>query len=73
MKWKDQSLSNIEKLRNAIDSEFEYFPHNLSEKGFKNEVKKHMKTERSKMKGWFQGGKIIMSNFHRARPVGKVV
>ena len=29
----------------------------LSERGFKNAVKRQMKTERSKMKAWFLGGK----------------
>ena len=30
---------------------------NLSERGFKNAVKRQMKTERSKMKAWFLSGK----------------
>jgi hypothetical protein len=57
LKWKDQSPSSVDKLRSAIDNEFEYLGTNLSEKGFKNAVKRQMKTERSKMKGWFLGGK----------------
>ena len=57
VKWKDQSPCSIDKLRSALDNEFEYLENNLSEKGFKNAVKRHMKTERSKMKAWFLGGK----------------
>ena len=57
VKWKDQSPNNIEKLRNAIDSEFEYVGTNLSEKGCKNAVTRKMRMERLKMKGWFLSGK----------------
>ena len=56
-KWKMQDPSSIEKLRATIDNEFEYLEHNLSHLGFKNAVKRQMKTERSKMKGWFMSGK----------------
>ena len=38
--WKDQSPCSIEKLRNALDNEFEYVGNKLSEKGFKNAVKR---------------------------------
>ena len=47
----------MEKLRVAIDNEFEYLGHSLSDIGFKNAVKRQMKTERAKMKGWFMSGK----------------
>ena len=57
VEWKDQSPCSIEKLRNALDNEFEYVENKLSEKGFKNAVKRQMKTERSKMKAWFLSGK----------------
>lgn len=46
VKWKDQPPSNIEKLRTAIDIEFEYLGNNLPEKGFKNAVMRQMKTKR---------------------------
>ena len=55
--WKDQSPSSIETLRGALDKEFEYVGNPLSDKGFKNAVKRQMKTERSKMKTWFLSGK----------------
>ena len=55
--WNDQSPNSVEKLRNALDAEFEYVGNPLSEKGFKNAVKRQMKTERSKMKAWFLAGK----------------
>jgi hypothetical protein len=57
VKWDEQSRDSLDKLRNALDSEFEYVGANLSEKGFKNAVKRQMKTERSKMKGFFLNGK----------------
>ena len=55
--WNDQSPSSVEKLRSAIDAQFEYVGQQLSDKGFKNAVKRQMKTERSKMKAWFLSGK----------------
>jgi hypothetical protein len=56
-KWKLQHPGSVEKLRAAIDNEFEYLGHSLSDIGFKNAVKRQMKTERAKMKGWFMSGK----------------
>ena len=55
--WKMQNPTSIEKLRAALDNEFEYLEHNLSFRGFKNAVKRQLKTERSKLKGWFMSGK----------------
>ena len=55
--WMDQSPTAVETLRTALDKEFEYVGHNLSSIGFKNAVKRQMKTERSKMKAWYLGGK----------------
>jgi hypothetical protein len=55
--WKDQSACSIETLRSALDKEFEYVGNNLSAVGFKNAVKRQMKTERHKMKAWFLSGK----------------
>jgi hypothetical protein len=57
LKWKMQHPGSVEKLRSAIDNEFEYVGHSLSDIGFKNAVKRQMKTERAKMKGWFMSGK----------------
>ena len=57
LKWKLQHPKSVEKLRSALDNEFEYLEHNLSDMGFKNAVKRQMKTERAKMKGWFMSGK----------------
>jgi hypothetical protein len=48
--WKDQSPCSIEKLRSALDNEFEYLGYNLLEKELKNAIKRQMMTERSKMK-----------------------
>ena len=57
LSWRLQHPSSVEKLRAALDSQFEYLDHNLSDVGFKNAVKRQMKTERAKMKGWFMAGK----------------
>ena len=57
LKWKLQHPGSVEKLRSAIDNDFEYLGHSLSDLGFKNAVKRQMKTERAKMKGWFMSGK----------------
>ena len=57
LKWKEQHPSSVEKLRSAIDNDFEYVGHKLSDGGFKDAVKRQMKTERAKMKGWFMSGK----------------
>ena len=57
LKWKFQHPGSVEKLRSAIDNEFEYLGHRLSDIGFKDAVKRQMKTERAKMKGWFMSGK----------------
>lgn len=57
LKWKEQHPSSVEKLRSAIDNQFEYVGHKLSDGGFKDAVKRQMKTERAKMKGWFMSGK----------------
>ena len=57
IKWKFQHPSSVSKLRSAIDSEFEYVGHRLSDIGFKDAVKRQMKTKRAKMKGWYMSGK----------------
>jgi hypothetical protein len=65
LKWKLQHPSSVEKLRSANDNEFEYLEHNLSVLSFKNVVKRQMKIERSKIKGWLMSGKNKMPCFHR--------
>ena len=55
--WNDQHPNSIGMLRSALDSQFEYVGNQLSDKGFKNAVKRQMKTERSKMKAWFLAGR----------------
>ena len=57
VQWENQSVNSVEKLRKTLDNEFEYVGTHLSDKGFKNAVKRQMKIERSKMKGWFLNGK----------------
>ena len=55
--WKLQNPGSVAKLRSALNNEFEHLDHNLSDVGFKNAVKRQMKTERAKMKGWFMAGR----------------
>ena len=59
--WKMQNHACVEKLRAALDMEFEYLDHPLSNVGLKNAIKRQMKTKRSKMKGWFMSGKKMPS------------
>ena len=46
VKWKNQPPNIVDELGSAIDNEFEYVWSHLLEKGFKNTVKRQMKTER---------------------------
>ena len=55
--WKMQNPASVDKLRAALDNEFEYLDHPLSNVDFRNAVKKQIKIERSKMKDWFLSGK----------------
>jgi hypothetical protein len=50
IEWEAQKSAAVEKLRNALDIDFEYVPHTLSQCGFRNAIKRFMKTERSRLK-----------------------
>ncbi len=45
VKWESHTPESIEKLRATLDKEFEYEDNELSTIGFKNVVKKWLKTE----------------------------
>jgi oligoribonuclease NrnB/cAMP/cGMP phosphodiesterase (DHH superfamily) len=51
--WVDHHLDSIEKLKLALDKEFEYVDNKLSTVGFRNVVKRWLKTKRTKSKTRF--------------------
>jgi hypothetical protein len=54
--WVDHHLDSIEKLKLTLDKEFEYVDNKLSIMGFKNMVKRWLKTKRTKLKTRFLEG-----------------
>jgi hypothetical protein len=54
--WEGQRPEALEKLRDALDRDFEYLGCPLSMRGFRDAVKRFMKTERSRLKGKFLAG-----------------
>jgi hypothetical protein len=50
LSWRDQSPSALAELTERLDRDFEYVEYNLSEQGFRNAVKRFMKTEQSRLK-----------------------
>jgi hypothetical protein len=62
MLWKEQSLDAIMELREQLDREFEYVGYQLTVQGFRNAVKRFMKSEHSCLKKQYQEG-------HTACPV----
>jgi hypothetical protein len=56
--WEVQKTTTVEKLHGALDEDFEYEPVTLSQRGFRNAIKRFMKTERSRLKAWYVAGDI---------------
>jgi hypothetical protein len=56
--WEAQKTAAVEKLRGALDEDFEYEPVTLSQRGFRNAIKRFMKTERSWLKARYVAGDI---------------
>jgi hypothetical protein len=56
IEWKGHRPESLEKLREALDLEFEYIGCPLSMRGFRDAVKRFMKTERSRLKGKYLAG-----------------
>ena len=54
--WEKQRPEAVDKLRDALDKDFEYLNYDLSMIGFRNAIKKYLKTERSRLKAHFVGG-----------------
>jgi hypothetical protein len=56
LSWKKQSLDAIAELREHLDRDFEYVGYHLTEFGFRNVVKRFMKSERIRLKRQYQEG-----------------
>jgi hypothetical protein len=56
IEWEGQKTAAVEKLRDALDANFEYVPVILSQCGFQNAIKRFMKTERSRLKAKYMEG-----------------
>jgi hypothetical protein len=58
VEWEAHKSTAVEKLRNALDADFEYVPQTLSQRGFRNAIKRFMKTKRSRLKARYMVGDI---------------
>jgi hypothetical protein len=48
--WEEHKPESLKKLRDTLDAEFEYLDHPLSALGFRNAIKRFLKTEHSRLK-----------------------
>jgi hypothetical protein len=58
IEWEVQKIVAVEKLRKALNMDFEYVPVTLSQHGFRNAIKRFMKTERFRLKARYMAGDI---------------
>jgi hypothetical protein len=72
LSWKKQSLKAIAELRDQLDCEFEYVGYHLTAQGFRNAVKRFMKSECSRLKEAVPRRLHRMPCPHRGGPVGQV-
>jgi hypothetical protein len=56
IEWEGQRPKSLQKLREALDQEFEYLDCPLSMRGFKDAMKRFMKIERSRLKAKYLAG-----------------
>jgi hypothetical protein len=56
IEWEGQKTTAIQKLRDALDADFEYVGCELSYRGYWNAIQRFMKTERSRLKTQFMAG-----------------
>jgi hypothetical protein len=56
VQWEGQKAEAVQKLRDRLDSEFEYLGNTLSMQGFRNSVKRYLKLERSRLKARCRAG-----------------
>jgi hypothetical protein len=54
--WEGQKQEAMQKLRESLDTEFEYLDNPLSMQGFRNAVKRYLKLERSRLKMRYRSG-----------------
>jgi hypothetical protein len=54
--WEAQKPEAVQKLRDRLDVEFEYVGNPLSMQGFRNSVKRYLKSERSRLKMRYHSG-----------------
>jgi hypothetical protein len=54
--WEGHTAESLKKLRDALDSEFEYVGHTLSMLGFRNAIKRYLKAERARLKAKYLSG-----------------
>jgi hypothetical protein len=54
--WEGQKPEAVQKLRDKLDAEFEYVGNPLSMQGFRNSVKRYLKSERSRLKMRYRSG-----------------
>jgi hypothetical protein len=54
--WDSHKPESLKKLRDALDSELEYLGNSLSMVGFRNAIKRFLKTERSRLKARYMAG-----------------
>jgi len=57
LQWEGHELSSLDNLGVALDKEFEYVENELSIIGFKNVMKRWLKTKHCKLKALYFGGK----------------
>ena len=64
--WDKQKPEAVEKLRNAMDSSFDYSGNDLSTLGFRHAIKRYLKTERSRLKQHLtkHGAKVIPTHVY---------
>jgi hypothetical protein len=56
--WEAQKTVAVEKLRGALDQDYKYEPVTLRQRGFRNAIKRFMKTEQSRLKARYVAGDI---------------
>jgi hypothetical protein len=61
LSWKEQSPEAIAELREHLDRDFEYVGYHLTEFGFRNAVKRFMKSKRAQLKRQYQEGHTTCS------------
>jgi hypothetical protein len=59
LSWKEQSPDAIAELREYLDRDFEYVGYHLTELGYRNAVKRFMKSERARLKRQYQEGHTV--------------